>query len=64
MPYLFCLLLVLTTAFAELKTDIEFAKVGDVTLTLDANIPDGAHGMDRWEKAHPEYTGNLIAWLL
>ncbi len=54
----------LTTAFAELKTDIEFAKVGDVTLTLDANIPDGAHGMDRWEKAHPEYTGNLIAWLL
>lgn len=27
---------------AELKTDIEFAKVGDVSLTLDANVPDGA----------------------
>lgn len=26
---------------AELKTDIEFAKVGDVSLTLDASVPDG-----------------------
>ncbi len=26
---------------AELKTDIEFAKAGDVSLTLDANVPDG-----------------------
>lgn len=36
------LLLLASTAFAELKTDIEFAKVGDVSLTLDANVPDGA----------------------
>ena len=28
--------------FAELKTDIEFAKAGDVSLTLDAHVPDGA----------------------
>jgi len=28
-------------ARAELKTDIEFAKVGDVSLTLDASVPDG-----------------------
>ncbi len=27
---------------AELKTDIEFAKVGELSLTLDANVPDGA----------------------
>ncbi|MST00565.1 MAG: alpha/beta hydrolase [Opitutus sp.] len=41
MRYLLCLLLVVTSAFAELKTDIEFAKIGDVSLTLDVNIPDG-----------------------
>jgi len=42
MRYLFCLLLLCaTTAFADLKTDIEFAKVGDVSLTLDAYVPEG-----------------------
>ena len=35
------LLLLAATALAELKPDIEFAKVGDVSLTLDANVPDG-----------------------
>jgi alpha-L-fucosidase 2 len=35
------LLLLATTAVAELKNDIEFAKVGTVSLTLDANVPDG-----------------------
>ena len=35
------LLLLASTAFADLKTDIEFAKVGNVSLTLDANVPDG-----------------------
>ena len=34
-------LLLAGSAFAGLKTDIEFAKAGDVTLTLDASIPDG-----------------------
>ncbi|WP_170157469.1 alpha/beta hydrolase [Roseimicrobium gellanilyticum] len=29
------------SAHAELKTDIEFAKVGDVSLTLDVHVPDG-----------------------
>src|SRR6188472_125839 len=29
------------TAHAELKTDIEFAKAGDVSLTLDAFTPEG-----------------------
>lgn len=33
--------LVTTLARAELKTDIEFAKVGNVSLTLDAYTPDG-----------------------
>jgi len=28
-------------AFAGLKTDIEFAKAGDMSLTLDAYVPDG-----------------------
>ncbi|HSJ02121.1 MAG: alpha/beta hydrolase [Verrucomicrobium sp.] len=28
-------------AFADLKTDIEFAKAGDVSLTLDAFVPEG-----------------------
>ena len=36
------LFLLASTAFAELKTDIEFANVGGVSLTLDASIPDGA----------------------
>lgn len=40
--HLFIALLLLTsTALAELKSDIEFAKVGDVSLTLDAHVPDG-----------------------
>jgi alpha-L-fucosidase 2 len=34
-------LVLCTTAFAQLKTDIEFAKVGDVSLTLDAFVPEG-----------------------
>lgn len=42
MRYLLCLLLTAMTILGELKKDIEFAKVGDVSLTLDANIPDGA----------------------
>ena len=29
-------------AIPFLKTDIEFAKVGDVSLTLDAFVPEGA----------------------
>ena len=29
-------------AIPALKTDIEFAKVGDVSLTLDAFVPEGA----------------------
>jgi acetyl esterase len=28
--------------FPALKTDIEFARVGDVSLTLDAFVPEGA----------------------
>ena len=28
-------------AIAAMKTDIEFAKAGDLSLTLDASIPDG-----------------------
>lgn len=40
---LFCLLVSQGLPLrAELKTDIEFAKVGDVSLTLDASVPDGA----------------------
>ena len=38
---LFCLCFC-SPVFAELKTDIEFAKAGDVSLTLDAHVPDGA----------------------
>lgn len=40
---LFILVLVLTCSYAAagLKTDIEFAKVGDVSLTLDAFVPEG-----------------------
>lgn len=41
MRYFLCLLLFCSTAFAGLKTDIEFAKAGDVSLTLDAYTPDG-----------------------
>lgn len=42
MRHLLCLLLLCaTSAFAELKTDIEFAKVGDVSLTLDVYVPEG-----------------------
>jgi acetyl esterase len=37
---LICLLLT-AAAFAGLKCDIEFAKAGDVSLTLDAYVPDG-----------------------
>ena len=36
MRHLLCLLLIALTARAELKTDIEFAKPGGVSLTLDA----------------------------
>lgn len=36
------LLLLASTAVAELKTDIQFAKGGDIGLTLDANVPEGA----------------------
>jgi alpha-L-fucosidase 2 len=44
LPAAFALLMSLSvgaSARAELKTDIAFAKVGDVTLTLDAYVPDG-----------------------
>ncbi len=41
MRFLTALLLLVSTALAELKSDIEFAKVGDVSLTLDVNVPDG-----------------------
>jgi alpha-L-fucosidase 2 len=37
-----CLLGLTAPARAELKTDVEFAKVDGVSLTLDANVPDGA----------------------
>ena len=42
MRYLLCLLVLAFTARAELKTDIEFAKPGGASLTLDAFVPDGA----------------------
>ena len=35
-------LLATVLAAAGLRTDIEFARVGDVSLTLDAHVPDGA----------------------
>ncbi len=41
MRLLICLLLLALTARAELKTDIEFAKPGGVSLTLDAFVPEG-----------------------
>ena len=40
LPALLCVLLPFS-ARAELKTDIVFAKVGDVELTLDAYVPEG-----------------------
>ena len=36
------LLLLASTAVAELKTDIQFAKSGEISLTLDANMPEGS----------------------
>ena len=41
MRFLIGLLLLALTARAELKTDIEFAKPGGVSLTLDAFVPEG-----------------------
>lgn len=43
LPPLFVALcsLAIASAHAELKTDIEFAKIGDVSLTLDAFTPEG-----------------------
>ncbi len=41
MRYLILLLVLISTARAELKTDIEFAKPGGVSLTLDAFVPEG-----------------------
>src|SRR6266540_4176255 len=42
MKFLVSLLLVSAPAFAELRGDIEFAVKGDVRLTLDAYVPEGA----------------------
>ena len=42
MRYFLCLLALTFTAWADLKTDIEFARPGGVSLTLDAFVPDGA----------------------
>ena len=41
MRFFLCLLAFSFTAWAELKTDIEFATPGGVSLTLDAFVPDG-----------------------
>ena len=41
MRFLLCLLALTFTAWAELKTDIEFASPGGVSLTLDAFVPEG-----------------------
>jgi alpha-L-fucosidase 2 len=41
MRFVFALLLLGAVARAELKTDIEFASPGGVSLTLDAFVPDG-----------------------
>ncbi len=41
MRFTIALLLLATSVRAELKTDLEFANVGGVSLTLDANVPDG-----------------------
>jgi hypothetical protein len=53
-PFLF-LLLLCSPVLAQLKTDIEFAKPGGVSLTLDAFVPEGKLGSD--------YRDQLIAWL-
>ena len=37
----FALLFLASLAHAELKTDIEFARINDVSLTLDAFVPAG-----------------------
>ena len=47
LPFIFLSQFVVVADAAEpaipvLKTDIEFAKVGDVSLTLDAFVPEGA----------------------
>src|SRR5262245_59793670 len=42
MKILVSILLLSWPAFAELRTDIEFASKGDVRLTLDAFVPEGA----------------------
>jgi acetyl esterase len=42
MKTLASILLLSMPAFAELRTDIEFASKGDVRLTLDAYVPEGA----------------------
>jgi acetyl esterase len=41
MRFLLCLVALTFTAWAELKTDIEFARPGGVSLTLDAFVPEG-----------------------
>ena len=41
MRFLLCLLALTFTAWADLKTDIEFARPGGVSLTLDAFVPEG-----------------------
>jgi len=41
MRHLLCLLLLCLPAFAQLKTDIEFARAGGTNLTLDAFVPEG-----------------------
>jgi len=41
MRYLLCLFALAFTTRAELKTDIEFARPGGVSLTLDAFVPEG-----------------------
>ena len=41
MRYFLCLLMLVATARAELKTDIEFSRPGGVSLTLDAFVPEG-----------------------
>jgi hypothetical protein len=42
MKTLVSIVLLSLPAFAELRTDIEFASKGDVRLTLDAYVPEGA----------------------
>ena len=42
LPYAVNSTLAAEPAPSGLKTDVEFAKVGDVSLTLDAFVPEGA----------------------